>query len=202
MALYTISDLKGALGAGAQINKFLIDLTPPAGVDFSAVADNGTSYYGMLCHSTSYPSKTLGTITVFEQGRELLIPGDTDFDRSWTVSFYLTADHALRKAFIDWTNLIDNYSQNKHTLTPSSLMVTARVKQLAGDGSNVAVYEMYNMFPSNISEVRVDGTQKSQILTFDVTLSYSHWEYLSTDVGLSINDGSGTLASSTQASVA
>lgn len=198
MPLYTVSDLKGALGAGAQANKFLIDLTPPTDVDFSAVAANGTSYYGILCHSTSFPSKTIGEIKVYEQGRELILPGDTDFDRRWTVTFYLTSDHALRKAFIDWTNLIDNYSKNMHICDPANIMVTGRVKQLNCKGENSAVYEMYNMFPTTLGEIRLDGTTPNSINSFDVTFCYSHWEYLNTDVGLS---ASGTLAASNEAAV-
>lgn len=172
MALYTVAQLKAALGSGAKVDKFTIEFGTPSGDGALTLGTDGP----ILCKSTSFPEKTLATIEVWEQGRKLKLPGDSEFDTEWTVTFYQTADHALRKMFIEWMRKIDDFGKNKHTCSPSDFMIEAKVQQLDCDGNPSAEYTFFNMFPNRVTEVEVDGENINSIQQFAVSFNYSHWE--------------------------
>lgn len=172
MPIYTVSDLKAALGQGAKVDKFTIELGVPSGDGTLTLGADGP----VLIKATSFPEKTLGQIEVWEQGRKLILPGDTAFSNTWTVTFYQTVGHDIRKMFIKWMDAIDNFEQNKHVCTPDMFMVEGKVNQLGCEGNETASYLFHNMFPSVVGEVTVDGSQPNQIQEFTVTFTYSHWD--------------------------
>ena len=175
MALYSLNELKTALNGGARADKFTIQFGVPAGDGSLTLGTEGP----ILCKATSFPAKTIATIEVWEQGRKLKLPGDTTFDEEWTIQFYQTADHKLRKMFIDWMSKIDNFHTNNHTCTPADFMVEAKVQQLGCDGKVTAEYTFYNMFPSTVTAVEVDGENINTVEIFSVNFNYSDWEITS-----------------------
>jgi hypothetical protein len=172
MALYTITDLKNVLGQGAKVDRFTIDLSVPAG---NAALTLGTTG-GVLVKSSAFPDKQIGKCEVWEQGRKLIIPGNTEFTNEWSVTFYQTADHNLRKMFIKWMSEIDDYATNNHNCNPTQYMVDGKVQQLSCEGVVSAEYLFHNMYPSHIAEVVVDGQTINTIEEFQVTFTFSHWE--------------------------
>ena len=171
MALYTVTQLKNALGQGAKTDRFTIVLDAPAGDATLTLGTDGP----VLVKSTTFPDKKIGHCEVYEQGRKLIIPGNTEFNNEWNITFYQTADHNLRKMFINWMNSIDDYTTNNHNCNPSMFMVTGKVQQLSCDGAVSAEYEFHNMFPSSVGAVSVDGEQMNKIQEFEVTFTYSDW---------------------------
>lgn len=170
--LYTVSALKQQLNGGAKTDKFTIEFGAPTGNGTFSLGETGA----VLCKSSVFPSVKIGSIDAWIQGRKLIIPGDTEYDNNWTVDFYQTANHKLRQMYIEWMKSIDNYIDNNHTCVPADWSVEAVVMQLGCDGIPTAKYRFYNMFPSNISEVKIDGSQINNIQEFNVTFTYSHWD--------------------------
>ena len=93
-----ISELKNALGAAARPNKYRVNFSIPASVPVKS----DLSVADALCKASVFPSVTIGQIEVWNQGRKLVIPGDTSYTTTWTLEFYLTEDHALRKDLLSW----------------------------------------------------------------------------------------------------
>lgn len=171
MPLYTVSQLKASLHGGAKTDKFTIEFGTPAGDGSLTLGVDGP----ILCKATSFAQKTIGHASAFAQGRELKLPGNSEFD-TWEVTFYQTPDHNLRKMFIKWMSAIDNFGANTHTCDPDAFMTTAKVIQLGCNGEDSAHYEFFNLWPSMVSEVQVDAETVNTLQQFQVTFTYSHWE--------------------------
>ena len=113
-----ITELKSALGAGARPNKYRVNMSVPAAVQ--TTSDLSTA--DVLCKATTFPSVTLGQIEVFIQGRKLVLPGDTAYTNTWTVTLYQTEDHAIRKDMIQWMRQADHFQNNSHSGNPDAIL--------------------------------------------------------------------------------
>jgi hypothetical protein len=100
----------------------------------------------VLCKATSFPSMTIGQIEVFNQGRKLVIPGDTSFSTTWDVTFYGTEDHALRKDLISWMVSADHFQKNTHSGNPNNILGELSVEQLDSAGNATVKYTFHNVF--------------------------------------------------------
>lgn len=181
MANETIAGLQNALGHGAHTNKFYVTVSPTA-ADSTLGFTAEDSY---LAKAASYPEKSIGIIRVSKQGRELRLPGETSFPDNYTITFYMTKGHELRQKMINWMTQMDDFKNNRHTLTPEQYMATITISQLApsetpatspsNENLAQATYTMYNCFPSSVGEVRVDTATNNEILVFDVTYTMTYW---------------------------
>lgn len=161
-----LDDLKYILGQGARANKYQITINGPV---------DGTTL-DTLCQAASLPAKTVGTIPVFNQGRKLLIAGDTSFDNTWDVTFYNDEVHSVRTIIQAWMDMADNFIDNNHAASPSDYMYDADVSQLDGNDNATGTWKIYNLYPTNISAVDLGDETADTITTFVVTFTYSHWE--------------------------
>lgn len=166
-----LNELKVAIGAGARANKYRINFTYPFSVD----SGTDMSKFDVLAHTASFPGKTVGMIEIFNQGRKLVIPGDTAFQNSWAITMYNREDHDIRRAIFNWMKACDNFQENKHSGVPASLMVDMSIEQLDSAGNPTAKYTFHNVWPQEVAEVSVDDTNQDMIQEFDVTLCYSDW---------------------------
>lgn len=181
MANETIAGLQAALGIGGHVNKWRVQFTSPS-ADTKLLLDTNDLY---LAKTAVYPSKNIGIIRVSKQGREYRMPGETSFEENYQLSFYSTKGHELRKKFIEWMDQMDNFVENRHTLTPDQYMATMTIFQLAPsevsatNTGNLNVdetsYTFYNVFPSAVGEISVDTATNNEIITFNVTFTYTYW---------------------------
>ena len=164
-----LEELKSNLSVGARGNKYKVTLAIPGGGSGKTT--------DIMCKGASIPAKTLGTIEVFNQGRKILVAGDASFENSWSLTFWSTQDHALRKDFETWMDGIDNFDEHTRASAGyTDYMTTAQVAQLStSDNSETAVYEFHNLFPTNISALDLADDANDTILEFSVDLAYSHW---------------------------
>lgn len=158
-----LDDLKTQLKAGARGNKYKVFLG-------SKVSDGD-----VLCKAASFPGVTVGQIEVYNQGRKLVIPGDTTYSNTWALTFYGTEDHKIRNEFITWMKQCDDFQNNKHAANPADVMLTMKVTQLKSDGTDGPTYEFHNVFPQDIGEITLGDDANDAILEFDVTLSFTDW---------------------------
>lgn len=166
-----IAELKSALGAGARASKYLVNFSIPSAVPTVSQLQDAN----ILCKATSFPSMTIGQIETFIQGRKLPLPGDTTYTNAWTLTFYTTEDHALRRDMIAWAKAIDNFQNNTHSGNPVDVMGELSVAQLDSAGNETARYTFHNVFVSEVGEVTLGADQVDSIVEFDVTFSFSDW---------------------------
>ena len=167
----TINDLKFALGAGARASKYMVHFAQPNAIQ--AIGDLSKAF--LLCKGSSIPGKTIGQIDTFIQGRKLPISGDTQFSNNWTLTFYMTEDHSLRRNFLSWMTACDNFQKNMHSGDPASVMAEMGVSQLDSAGNPTARYTFHNVWVSDVPEISVGADQADTIIEFDVTFTYSDW---------------------------
>jgi hypothetical protein len=166
-----LAELKNAIGAGARANKYRVNFSVPAAVSTQSNLQNVDA----LCKASNFPSMTIGQIEVFNQGRKLILPGDTTYTNTWTLTFYNTEDHALRKDMIAWMKAADHFQNNSHSGNPTSLMGELSVEQLDSAGNPTAKYTFHNVFVQEVAELAVGDDQVDTIQEYDVTFSFTDW---------------------------
>lgn len=166
-----LSELKAALGAGARANKYRVNFSVPSTVPVSSNLQNADA----LCKASSFPGVSVGQIEVFNQGRKLILPGDTSYTNTWELTFYTTEDHALRKDMISWMASTDNFQNNQHSGNPAAVMGELSVEQLDSAGVATVKYTFHNVFVQDIGELTVSDETMDTIQEFEVTFSFSDW---------------------------
>lgn len=166
-----LAELKSALGAGARANKYRVNFSIPSAVATTSNLQNADA----LCKASNFPSMTIGQIEVFNQGRKLILPGDTTYTNAWTLTFYNTEDHSLRKDMISWMKSVDHFQNNTHSGNPQALMGELSVEQLDSAGNPTAKYTFHNVFVSEVGELAIGDDQVDTIQEFDVTFSFTDW---------------------------
>jgi hypothetical protein len=166
-----LSELKSALGSGARANKYRINFSVPAAVPTVSDLQNTD----ILCKSTSFPSMTIGQIEVYNQGRKLVFPGDTTYENTWTLTFYNTEDHGLRRDMISWMRSADDFQKNTHSGNPDAIMGELSIEQLDSNGEPTARYTFHNVFVQEVGTLEVGDDQVDTMQEFDVTFSFTDW---------------------------
>ena len=166
-----LSELKSALGAGARANKYRVNFSIPSVVG----TKSDISQSGALCKSSSFPSKSIGQIEVWNQGRKLVLAGDTAYENAWDLTFYATEDHGLRKDILAWMKAIDDFQVNSHSGNPVAYMTEMSVEQLDSAGNTTATYTFHNIWPQNMSAIEVADETADRITEFTVTFTFSGW---------------------------
>lgn len=166
-----IAELKSAVGAGARASKYRLNFSIPSTVTTSSNLQDADA----LCKATQFPGMTIGQIEVWEQGRKLVLPGDTVYENAWTVSFYLTEDHALRRDMIAWMKSADHFQNNTHSGNPAEVMGELSVEQLDSAGNPTAKYTFHNVFVSEVGAVEISDETIDTISEFDVTFAFTDW---------------------------
>jgi len=167
----TITELASVVGAAGRANKYRVAFTWPAGIQ------GVTPLYDVdvLAKATAAPTRELGQIELWNQGRKLIIPGDTVYDNAWNVDFYLTENHQIRYDLIKWMDACDNYQKNTHTGDPSQIFADLRVEQLDSAGNVTAQYTLHHAFPQTVGEIAYGADSADTPAEFTVTFAYSDW---------------------------
>ena len=166
-----VASLKSAIGAAARPNKYRVNMAVPAAITTSSDLSTADT----LCKATSFPSVSLGQIEVWTQGRKLVIPGDTTYTNTWTLTFYATEDHALRKDMIAWMRYTDHFQNNEHSGRPSSVLGELSVQQLDSQGNDTVTYTFHDVFVQEVGEISLGDDQVDTAMEFDVTFSFTDW---------------------------
>jgi len=175
-----LAELKNAIGAGARPNKYRVNFTVPSAVKTSS----DLSTVDTLCKASSFPSVTIGQIEVFNQGRKLVIPGDTSYTTTWTMTFYQTEDHGIRRDMIAWASAADNFQNNMHSGNPTAILGELSVEQLDSAGEGTVKYTFHNVFVQEVGEVTLGDDQMDTAQEFDVTFSFTDWVVGDQDVNV------------------
>lgn len=166
-----ILDLKQALGPGARANKFRVNFNIPAAVPKTA----DLSTIDTLCMASSLPQKSIGMIEVFNQGRKLVLPGDTSYPNTWQLTFYNTEEHNIRRAILEWMRSIDHFQDNMHSGVPIEIMTNLSVSQLDSAMNETVRYTFHCCWPQDMAEISVGDGEQDTITQVAVTFAYTDW---------------------------
>lgn len=166
-----IEEIKRALKGGSKATKYKVKLSFPTEVEHKMEL----SELNCLAKATSFPGVTIGQIEVFNQGRKIPIPGDTSYETTWNVTFYMDNAHQVRKDFLNWQKAVDNFIANTHSGDPAKLFTEISVCQLDSLEKEVAEYTLANCWPQAVGEVTVGADSLDTLQEFDITFSFSHW---------------------------
>lgn len=167
----TIRDLSNVLGAAARATKYRVSFSFPGGVQGITNLDE----VDILAKTATAPQKEIGLVEVFNQGRKLIIPGDTAYDNAWSVDFYLTENHQLRYDLIKWMDACDNFQNNVHAGRPDAIFADLRIEQLDSAGEVSAQYTMHNAWPQTVGEVSYADDSSDTVAEFNITFAYTDW---------------------------
>lgn len=180
------------LGDAARTTKFTFVLPPITG---------NPELMNHLVYSVK--SLTLPTIehTPFEfkhKGQTIPIRGVTKFSQSFSVTFYLSETHILKRFFEEWIAMIEqrHYYYNPRKEAQKQRQVagigddlppyltwyntTAYIEQWDFDGMKpTAVYEIHNVFPTRVEAPTYSYDSVGQIAEFTVTFACSHFKLYS-----------------------
>lgn len=165
----TVRDLANVVGAAARASKYRVTFSFPAGVANVTNLDE----VDVLAKTATAPGREIGQIELWNQGRKLILPGDTAFDGAWAVDFYLTENHALRYDMLRWMDACDNFQTNQHSGDPTAIFADLRLEQLDSAGNVSAQYTLHNCFPSNVAEVTYGDDSADTPAEFNCTFTYS-----------------------------
>lgn len=192
MSSYIQNILERSLGDGARATHFDVE------IHFTDPLAPTARELSTVCKTTQFPSKSHEKIDFMYKGRSIPIKGQTKYSQTWTATFYLSEDHKLRHAFEDWIEAIDqkhNYddgvgfgvSRTQAVHASSGYTKTVKLYQTSfEDDQNTAVYTLYNVFPTEISELEYSADNVAAVQEFTVTFAYSHYN-LGTSRGINGN---------------
>lgn len=166
-----ILELKQALGPGARANKYRIAFNIPNAVPKTA----DLSTVDTLAVSSSFPQKSIGMIETFNQGRKLVLPGDTSYPNTWTLEFYNSEEHNIRRAILEWMRSIDHFQDNMHSGMPIEIMTDLSVSQLDSAMNETVRYTFHGCWPQDMGEISVADDSQDTITRFSVTFAYTDW---------------------------
>ena len=172
-----IDEFKGRLrGSGARANLFRCNVFFPAVV---IQQGNAAEEIQFLARSASLPSSQIEIAEIAFRGRIMKIPANRTFE-DWTLTIYNDTNFNIRNSFENWMDAINTHVGNVQRVPGdnvlSDLFQRATVEQLDGQGEPIKKYTFENCWPSNVGAIELSYDTTTEIETFDVTLTYSHWE--------------------------
>lgn len=167
-----IADFKGHMTqGGARPNQFRVLINFPSTINNGSNLINKASF---LCRAASIPEATVNNIQLMYRGRQVNFAGERMFS-PWTISIYNDNDFALRKAFEQWSDQVQNYDTTNGFNRPADYQVDMVVEQLARDDTPVRTYKFYDAYPASIGPITLDYEMSNQIELFDVQIYYNYW---------------------------
>ena len=164
-----LNSFKANLKDVARPNRFLITLTPPAGV---AGATNEELAY--FCKGASLPGRNVGEVILNWQGMQNKIAGDPTFD-PWDVTFLADYDMKARKSMNAWMQLTANQEDNIRT-TQDEYKVDIRVDQLGRSKADILdSYILIGAYPSVLAPLDLNTDSVDTVGEFAVTFTYDYY---------------------------
>ena len=193
MAIKTLSQFKSRLSTGgARPNLFEATLYFPQDM-VSFWPNTEQEDFQFFCKATSMPASSIGVVDVPFRGRILKVAGDRTFE-PWTVTVINEENFAIREAFENWSNRINNLITGTGDQSPQAYMGYGEIRQLsraigdrfAGDDENLTasrqavkkVYRVHDIWPSEIGSIDLSYDSSDAIEEFSVTFQV---EYITTD---------------------
>ena len=181
----TIDDLKKHLGPGLGLrkSKYMLEIPVP-GTEGETI--------NVLCRSTAFPERNIGTVAVFDKGRKYNMRSETSFPGTYNISILDDSNMALRWLFDGWLSLVDNTQPQGYPVSNSSYetqpefslgsfgegtqtkyQADVNIWQLGNLGEKIYGYKLQNAFPTSLGIVELDDSDETTLSEFSVVFTYS-----------------------------
>ena len=165
---YVNSTMQEYGGELSRPTKFNMYLTAP-------VSLNATQY-DILCKNVQIPNIKHDIIELKYKGHDIKITGRTNYDQTFSVTFYLDEYHKIRDAMDTWVRLIDNkeMSGKNENIAPSDRYGSIKISAKNFDEVYVPYqYEFLNVFPISVSGPEYNTEGVSSVNEVTVEFAYS-----------------------------
>jgi hypothetical protein len=162
-----ITDFVGALRQGARPNLFEVRI---------GFLGDGIRF---LAKATQLPPSVIGPIDAPYMGRMIKVPGNRTFE-PWTITIYNDIDFGIKNAIESWMNQINGHEDNLGFGSTADAYKQGQVIQLGRDGAILRVYDIIDMFPTELSAIDLAFDSNDQIEEFTVTFQYNYWACVAT----------------------
>lgn len=169
---------------GARPTLFDVTLTIPTNIQ--GIDLNGVRKFRFTCKATSAPASSIAPIDVGYFGRVVKVAGDRTFS-DWNVNVINDEDFVVRDTFEAWHNAINTIVSNRKTVSGNAYTGTGVITQYSKNGDVIKQYEIFDMFPTNVSDMTLSWEAQNQIQEFGVTFAYNYWIPVIRANGTSIN---------------
>jgi hypothetical protein len=165
-----LDKFKSAIGGGIRPNQFSVELTS------NSFADSlGQTDFTFLCHSTEIPGSNIGQAQVFHRGRMIPLAGERTFD-PWNVTVYADQNMAIRSLFEDWSNAMNNYTDNTGTTNQAEYKAEGLIKLLDRNNNVIKSWKVVGIFPVNISPMQLSWQQNDVVGEFSITFAVEQFD--------------------------
>lgn len=187
----SITTFLSQFNGGTRLNRFQVDGSISSkGTNETQTFTEGAA--GNMSHfhirSASLPESILGEIPVNYRGRTIYLPGDRVY-KPWNITILdeTSGSRALFQSFHNWSNLLNKHKENTNvaggTTPKASFAVNWEVKQLdSNGGATIKKFELKNCWPMAVGPIQLDMGQDNTLATFNVSLMFSHYKTIITDV--------------------
>lgn len=168
---------------GARPSLFSVIVDTPSGIP------NIGARFSFTCKSASLPGQVLAEIKQTYFGREIKLAGNRTFE-NWECTILNDEDFAVRSAMEQWSNAINSHQNNlrdSKLMTVKDYRTTAQITQYAKTGGQIRTYEMVNIWPVSVSDIKVDWSTVNEVEVFTVAFAYDYWKLVSPSTTGSFN---------------
>lgn len=167
---FDISAFKSNLTAGgARPNLFEAVVNNP----INTAAD---STFRFVCRAAQLPGSTIPAIDVPYFGRQVRIAGNRTFE-PWTVTIINDENFSVRNTLEQWMANINSHEANIQLAAQTAYKSDSEVKHYAKDGSTIATYRFYGLFPTELGAIELSWDANDQIEEYTVTFAYDYWNH-------------------------
>lgn len=187
--------IKEYLGDGVRSTQY--DLR----VELPNIFQDDTDYskrISVLCKSLTLPNISANPIDIRLRGQPIQVNGQSKYSNQWNCTFYCADDMKIRTVFEKWIENYNDRSNNgytsflgntsSHKEVPNSQMYMNSIKIYVfpftvniGTDTDIedalCEYELFNVFPIDISTLDFSSEGVGNILEFSVTFSYTYYRY-------------------------
>jgi hypothetical protein len=167
---FDISAFKSNLTAGgARPNLFEANVINP-------IAGGGDASFRFVCKAAQVPSASIPAIDVPYFGRQVRLAGNRVFE-PWTVTIFNDEGFTVRNALEQWMGAINTHEGNLQLSPQGTYKSDSEVVHYGKDGSAIATYKFYGLFPTEIGAIELAWDSNDQVEEYTVTFAYDYWNH-------------------------
>lgn len=168
----TINDIKKNFYNGALYNsKYRLIITPPLYVN----TNNITEKLVVLSKTAKMPEHKIGAEEIKIKGRPVTIKKQLELGNSYDVNVYEESSMKVRKILDRWIDMGDRLGYGGQRGYDNG---NIKIYQLDGDNNEVYGVEFYDVFLTSISDISYDGTSAGEVISYNLSFSYSGWDVI------------------------
>ena len=166
---YVNSTLQEYGGELSRPTKFNMYLTAPKSID--------STQYDVLCKTIQIPNIKHDDIELKYKGHNLKITGRTNYDQTFSVTFYLDEYHKIRDSIDNWIRMLDpkEISGKSSSASPDNRYGSIKVSARNFNEDFVTYeYQFNDVYPISVSgpEYNTEGVSSVQEITIEFGYSY------------------------------